>query len=78
MVFLIRSAPGLWGETVFPSPEESPALQDVWYPWSFVINSEQHLLSIGTQLQMILSPSHKCFWLVQLLVETVCLIFSVI
>lgn len=25
MVFLIGSAPGLWGETVSPSPEGSPA-----------------------------------------------------
>lgn len=51
MVFLIESAPGLWGETVFPSPEESPASQDMWYPWSFVIKSQQHLLIIGIQLQ---------------------------
>lgn len=51
MVFLIGSAPGLWGETVSPSPEGSPASQDVWYPWPFVIKSQQHPLIIGTQLQ---------------------------
>lgn len=40
MVFLVGSAPGLWEEIVFPSPEESAVFQDMWYPLSYVIKSQ--------------------------------------